>query len=246
MSIRLAIDPGHGMSNRVRGLFDPGAVANGQREADIALRVAQELAEILPGYGVETWLTRTGNADSAPLGKRVARAQAEGCTHLLSLHCNAFNGKASGTETYRRNAAPSGTFTSQVHQAALMAFGLRDRGEKLEGSSQHSRLAILAFPQSCLLEIGFIDHSGDLRAMTTGANIGAFAHRLGQALTGNKPKPAPPDMPAPALVNGHEVDEWEIRDGEAWLNMGLAAAHHGWAKRFDGRRPSFDVPPKAQ
>ena len=246
MSIRLAIDPGHGMSNRVRGLFDPGAVANGQREADIALRVAQELEEILPGYGIETWLTRTGNADSAPLGKRVGRAQEEDCTHLLSLHCNAFNGQANGIETYRRASSASKTWAGIVQSAALQSFGLKDRGIKLEGSSQHRRLAILAFPQSCLLEIGFITHPGDLRAMTTGANIGAFAHRLGQALTGNKPKPAPPDMPAPALLNGHEVDEWEIRDGEAWLNMGLAAAHHGWAKSFDGRRPSFDVPPKAQ
>jgi hypothetical protein len=46
----------------------------------------------------------------------------------------------------------------------------------------------------------------------------------------------------PALLNGQEIPEWDIRNGDAWLNVGGAAKTHGWAKSFDGRRPSFTLP----
>lgn len=34
---RICLDAGHGNGNRTRGVFDPGAVAGGVREADVAL-----------------------------------------------------------------------------------------------------------------------------------------------------------------------------------------------------------------
>ena len=43
--MRVCIDPGHGLGNATLGVFDPGAVAGGVREADINLAVGLMLRD---------------------------------------------------------------------------------------------------------------------------------------------------------------------------------------------------------
>ena len=123
--MKVAIDPGHGMSSRKPGLFDPGAVATkgGETfaEADIALRYALTLKQFLVDKSVATFMTRTSSADDAPLARRTARAKQAGCTVLVSLHLNAAElSSAKGLEVLFRDGAKDKPLAQKL-QTALVA-----------------------------------------------------------------------------------------------------------------------------
>ena len=72
--MRIAIDAGHGLSNRAPGVYDPGVVAAGVAEADLALLWA------LAGAGLGAWLGSAldGQFDhglAGPLGDEAAGGQ---------------------------------------------------------------------------------------------------------------------------------------------------------------------------
>ena len=159
--MKLAIDPGHGMSNKRDNVFDPGAVSAGVRECDIALEWALTGKYVLPQYGINHFLTRDDNLDEVPVGRRDDMAAAAHCTHFLSIHCNAADGKATGVEVYYRDISDR-AFAQLVLDSLVEATGLKSRGLKRESDSQHSRLAVLDFgPPACLAEIGFLDNPHD-------------------------------------------------------------------------------------
>jgi N-acetylmuramoyl-L-alanine amidase len=168
MKLTLCIDPGHGMSNRRAGVYDPGAtvrVGNTEiTEAGIVMDWANELKIQLEMLGAKVIRTRINSSDVAPVGERASIAHQYGCAALISLHCNAANGKASGTETFYRNAS-NAKLAQACNDAVRLALGTKDRGIKTEAASQHSRLAVLNFPAACLIELGFIDHEGDRARM---------------------------------------------------------------------------------
>ena len=172
----ICIDPGHGMSNRSDGVYDPGAVAAGAAEADIALAWGLTLRHVCREAGLVTVMTRRTSEDAAPVGRRARFATLAKATHFISLHCNAAgNPLARGTETFRRD--PS-IWASKVHLSALAAMQSKDRGLKVEGQSQHKRLAVLSAPNACLLEIGFITNPFDRRLMLSREVRLAFAEDL--------------------------------------------------------------------
>jgi N-acetylmuramoyl-L-alanine amidase len=160
----IILDPGHGMSNRRARVFDSGAVSNGFREADIVMDWANEIRGFLIDAGRRVVRTRIDNADPAPIGERVSIARRFNGVFMLSLHCNAANGQASGTETFYRGAN-NRDVAQQINAACVHGMQTRDRGVKLEGQSQHKSLAVLDFSPCFLLEIGFIDHAGDREKM---------------------------------------------------------------------------------
>lgn len=162
--MKIALDAGHGWENRVPNQYDPGAVANGTTEADVVLQLALTGKWVLEQQGIPVFLTRPDDRDSNPVSGRNEQAQSAGCTHQISLHMNAGSWLATGTETYYRGSSRAGqNLASMVQHCALSAFGLRDRGLKLEGQSQHPSLAVLDFRgAACLLEAGFITNRGDL------------------------------------------------------------------------------------
>jgi N-acetylmuramoyl-L-alanine amidase len=160
----IILDPGHGMGNRKAGTFDPGAVSNGIREADIAMDWANLLREILIDRGHKVIRTRVDHKDPAPIGQRAKIAKDYRGEIMLSLHCNAATGTASGTETFYRGANHKAK-AEALTAAVCEALDTKNRGAKTEGQSQHSRLAVMAFQPCYLLEIGFIDHNGDLNKM---------------------------------------------------------------------------------
>lgn len=153
----IIIDPGHGLGNRKRGVYDPGAAAAGVTEAGIVMDWADELREILQARGYRVVRTRIDERDAAPVGERAGLARAYGGQVMLSLHCNAAAGSARGTECFYRGSIhrPTAAALSATVAASMSTI---DRGAKLEASSQHARLAVMAFQPCFLLEIGFIDH----------------------------------------------------------------------------------------
>lgn len=158
------LDPGHGLSNRRAGVFDPGAVADGFRESDIVMIWANEIRECLHANGYRTIRTRINNMDPAPLAMRSSIAKEYMGEVMLSLHCNAANGTANGTETFFRGES-NRKKAQAINDAVCAALGTRNRKAKLESESQHERLAVMEFQPCFLLEIGFIDHTGDRSKM---------------------------------------------------------------------------------
>lgn len=160
------LDPGHGMANRRAGVFDPGACSGDGtvREADIAMDWANELRAILLAAGHRVVRTRIDHKDPAPVGKRADIAKHFGGEIMLSLHCNAANGSASGTETFYRGEA-NRERAGAINRAVVDALGTRNRGTKLESDSQHATLAVMSFQPCFLIELGFIDHPGDRAKM---------------------------------------------------------------------------------
>lgn len=90
----VALDPGHGG-------VDPGAEADGVREADLMLTFARELSEALIRTGeVEVVLTRHDDS-FVSLPERITVARAGGADVFVSLHADAIAfGSASGATVY--------------------------------------------------------------------------------------------------------------------------------------------------
>ena len=160
----IILDPGHGMSNRKPGGYDPGACNGKHEEASIALDWANGLREILQKAGHKVIRTRVSSTDPAPVGERAKVAKEYKGEIMLSIHCNAANGKASGAECIYRGPLNKGK-SATLSKACADALGIKDRGPKVEADSQHGRLAVMAFQPCFLLEIGFIDNAKDLAAM---------------------------------------------------------------------------------
>jgi N-acetylmuramoyl-L-alanine amidase len=169
--LTICIDPGHGMSNRKSGVYDCGACVKDRgksiTEASIVMDWANELRALLEANGHKVIRTRKDSLDPAPVGERAEIARRFGCDVFISLHCNAANGQAEGTETFYRGGKNKSLATS-CNEAVCSALGTKDRGIKTEGASQHSRLAVLNFPRAVLIELGFIDHPSDRARMTDG------------------------------------------------------------------------------
>lgn len=166
--LKICIDPGHGMSNRKRGVYDCGAAVKMQgkeiTEAEIVMDWANELRGILQGMGHEVVRTRVDARDPAPVSRRDDIALSYGCDRMISLHCNAAAGTARGTEVYYRGADDK-AMAERLSAAVCGVLGIPNRGAKMEEQSQHSALAVLEFDKCWLVELGFIDNAGDRAAL---------------------------------------------------------------------------------
>ena len=160
--MKIGLDAGHGYENRSRKVYDPGATFDSYSEADITLSWALTGKFILAQGGIDSHLTRVSKLDSQPVSLRDDEAQHELCSHLLSIHTNASDGRASGVEVFYRDQGDK-SWAEMVLACLVEATELKSRGLKLEAQSQHRRLAVLDFqPPACLMEIGFIDNPKDL------------------------------------------------------------------------------------
>jgi N-acetylmuramoyl-L-alanine amidase len=151
------------MANRKPGSYDPGAVSNGATEAELALDLVLIGRAVLSNTGFVVGLTRDDAGDPSPVASRDDNAERWGADAFISIHLNASaTSQASGTETLYRDVQDL-RLAAAIQHAALLVFGLKDRGCKPEGASQHSTLAIFDYHgPACLLEVGFITNLRDL------------------------------------------------------------------------------------
>lgn len=156
---KIIIDPGHGYN-------DPGATGNGLQEKDITLKIGTKLADYLSTVA-EVKMTRTDDNVFSVDKATDLNARAEFANHweadlFVSIHINAFDGKASGFESYRYTNAGAQTAAYQnvIHKAVSAEFakvGLVDRGQQ---SANFAVLRETSMP-ALLNEYGFIDCAKD-------------------------------------------------------------------------------------
>ncbi|WP_405131826.1 N-acetylmuramoyl-L-alanine amidase [Paenibacillus sp. FSL H8-0317] len=121
------IDAGHGGK-------DPGAVANGIQEKDIALKVSLGIKDRLESLyeDVQVLLSRSTDV-FLELRDRTTKANAAGADILVSIHCNAGGGKG-GFESFRYTSASQSSIKLQdtLHKAIMAKLSGTDRGQKVQ------------------------------------------------------------------------------------------------------------------
>ncbi|MBU9713713.1 N-acetylmuramoyl-L-alanine amidase, partial [Bacillus tamaricis] len=148
----IVLDAGHGGS-------DPGAIANGMRESDLVLDISLRTKALLEAQGATVIMTRTRDV-YLTLAERAAIGNNSNADIFISVHANAFNGTANGTETFWNNR-----YAGQ--NSSKLAHSLQNAVVRKMGTT-HRRVAQESFHviretriPSALLEVGFMDHSGD-------------------------------------------------------------------------------------
>ncbi|WP_368492838.1 N-acetylmuramoyl-L-alanine amidase [Geobacillus thermodenitrificans] len=169
--VKIVIDPGHeGVENNL----DPGAVANGLKEAALTLRIAKYMYDMLNEYeGVQMRLTRTGN-QRLTLSQRAKMANEWGADFFLSIHINA--GGGTGFETYIYNGNVSQAtiaYQNVIHAEIMKAIGgVRDRGKK---RANYAVLRETKMP-ALLTENLFIDNANDAAKLKSEQFLLQVAH----------------------------------------------------------------------
>lgn len=154
--MKVFINPGHCPG------VDPGAVNNelGITEADIVHDIGTMVTDYLDKAGCEVMLLQSNNLCGEAAGENIcATANEWGADLFVSLHCNAFNGTAKGTETCVFSLNGEAADLGRCIQKQLVdSLGMVDRGLK-----ERTNLAVLKYTDmpAVLVEIAFIDNADD-------------------------------------------------------------------------------------
>ncbi len=152
MATKIVVDAGHGGSN-------PGAVYQGRRESDDALRLAMAVGKILEANGLDVSYTRTSDVTQS-VGQKAAIANEEGADLFVSIHRNAgqYPGQYNGVQTLIFDDSGIKKEIAERIDANLAALGFRDIGISLRPN-----LVVLNSTQmpALLVEAGFIDSDKD-------------------------------------------------------------------------------------
>lgn len=182
---KICVDPGHGMSNRRRNVFDPGAthVEDGFmfKEAHIALKYGLTLRDVLRARQAGVFMTRDDNDDHAPVGQRARNAQNAGCNAFVSLHLNDFEDDgANGFEVLFRDDEDE-DLAQEMQDAVVAANGLRGRPIQ-----KRTDLAVLKFKgPALLLELGFIANDGDREVILNPQKREEVCEAIADVILGN-------------------------------------------------------------
>jgi N-acetylmuramoyl-L-alanine amidase len=157
---------------------DPGACANGLREADLMEDLRNRVAAHLTGFGHEV---RTDGSGAYNLPLREAIKLIEGSNLAVELHVNASdNPQATGVEVV---ALPAEKYRAQhIANAIAACLGLRLRGEKgwIDQSATHRGKLGFVSAGGVIVECFFLSNPDDLAAYQ--AKTEALAYTLAHAI----------------------------------------------------------------
>ena len=142
---------------------DPGAVNpnSGHTEYNYNLTLATLIAdELMRGQTVLPYIVHRDTYKALP-----EKVNATGADIAIELHCNAFNGKASGTEMLYWHSSKRGELLARhLQEAAKLTLALPDRGIKpIDGKDRGGHLLKGTSMPCVIVESFFIDNDNDLR-----------------------------------------------------------------------------------
>lgn len=149
--MKVFLNPGHAPG----GNPDPGACGCGLRECDVVKNVADLVTYYLTAVGVEV----VGNIQHDDLEVITDAANTSGADIFISIHCNAFNGSAQGTEVEVHPDSRAGKkLGAYIQRQIVDKLGTVDRGLKCRPDLWVIKRTDMP---AVLVELGFIDHTGD-------------------------------------------------------------------------------------
>lgn len=179
--MKVFVNPGH------KPGLDSGAVNpdSGMQEADVALAVGKLVVKYLTTAGVDCVLLQSNSLngeDEDEDNPSICRtANESGADIFVSIHCNASNCDAHGTEVecYDADNDNDGAQLAQCIQSQIVdALGTTDRGVK-------SRPGLLVLRQTdmpaVLVEMAFIDNNSDAELLTNRQDD--FARAIARGVT---------------------------------------------------------------
>lgn len=153
----IVIDAGHGG-------HDSGAVSQGVKEKDLALKVSLKTQSMLENMGYKVVMTRTTDVYPS-LTSRYQLANSRNADAFLSVHFNSAGSTATGIETlYSTTNSKNKAFAQSIQNELVKDLKPVDRGLKLRNN-----LAVLRGTKgiSALAELGFISNPRDLKEINT-------------------------------------------------------------------------------
>ncbi len=147
--MRVFLNPGHAPN----GEPDPGASnrITGLQECDVAKNIADLVEKYLVAAGVEV----VGNLQSDSLYEVVQSSNNLSTDVFISIHCNAFNEMANGTEVWHYHTSRDGKKLSGCIQRQIVdSLGTTDRGAKGAVPHTDNSLYVLNYTDatSCLVD----------------------------------------------------------------------------------------------
>ena len=176
--MKVFINPGHAPG------IDSGAVnANGTQEAEVALKVGRLVSKYLENVGIVTVLLQSnslnGEDEDAANPSICRTANNSGADLFISIHCNAFNRQARGTECCIDGiGGESELLAGCIQQQIVKSLGTVDRGIKTR--PKLTVLRCTSMP-AVLVEMAFIDNDDDCRLLTEKAD--EFARAIARGVT---------------------------------------------------------------
>ena len=173
--MKVFLNAGHAPS----GNPDPGACGFGLRECDVAKNVTDLVAGYLAAAGVEV----VGNLQSDSLHEVVSASNCSGADVFISIHCNACNGAANGTEVWHfYGSGAGGKLSSCIQNQIVTSLGTTDRGTKGAKPGVNG-LYVLSNTDAVavLVELAFIDHTSDAQLLRDQQN--EFARAIARGVT---------------------------------------------------------------
>ena len=173
--MRVFLNPGHAPG----GNPDPGACGFGLRECDVAKNVADLVAGYLTAAGVEV----VGCLQSDSLEEVVDSSNNSDADVFISIHCNACNGSANGTEVWHYYGSGAGAALARCIQNQIVtSLGTTDRGTKGAKPGVNG-LYVLSNTDAVavLVELAFIDHAGDAHLLRSQQDD--FARAIARGVT---------------------------------------------------------------
>lgn len=141
--------------------YDPGAVYNGRKEADEAVRMRDAVISHLAARNA----VYSKDNDGESLRNYLARIKPGSGSVVCEFHMNA--GGGTGVEVLVQSDADKLDLACarELCDASARMMGIKNRGVKSEAQSHHGRLALMREAGIVvLIELCFIDNASDLRA----------------------------------------------------------------------------------
>jgi N-acetylmuramoyl-L-alanine amidase len=161
---KVFLNPGHKIN------LDSGAVNpyTGLQEAEVVMNVGQLVKGYLEavGYEVELLQSNSLNGEDADWDNPsiCATANASGADVFVSIHCNAYNGVAQGTEVevYSYSSIEANKLGQAIQDQIVDTFDTVDRGLK-----ERPNLSVLRNTDmpAVLVELAFIDNDEDAQLL---------------------------------------------------------------------------------
>ena len=175
MSKKVFIGVGHGGS-------DPGAVANGFKEADLNLAIALACQSELIRHGVSVQMSRTKD-ENDDLTQEIKECNAFNPDFAIDIHNNA--GGGDGAEIYHGHADKRDDILAANVLAAIQAIGQNSRGLKTRknssGGDYYGFIRQINAP-SIIVECAFVDNKKDIQIIDTAAEQKAMGVAIAKGI----------------------------------------------------------------
>lgn len=192
---------GHGGS-------DPGAVAKGYRESDLALSIGKACAKELFRHGVEVLLSRTADVDKT-VSAKVKEVNAYKPTLCADLHINAGGGK--GAEVYHTVGGGKGKTLGADILASLTAIGQNSRGcktkKRVDGKDYFAFIRETSAP-AVIVECAFIDQKKDLALIDTPKKQETFGKAIAKGFLKTLGVPYKTEKEAASYADAAKIPAW--------------------------------------